>query len=104
MRIRIIGASDRKIFAIKEIRAATGLGLKEAKDVIEDAVDPGVAAPVVELLPSVNPQSLVEVSWEYALPTITLADFVELLALYPQDITVGALVGSLRATERVMNG
>ena len=31
------GAGDKKIQVIKEVRAATGLGLKEAKDLVEGA-------------------------------------------------------------------
>jgi large subunit ribosomal protein L7/L12 len=39
----LIGFGDKKIQVIKEIRAITGLGLKEAKDLVE-----GVPAPVKE--------------------------------------------------------
>src|ERR1700745_3477105 len=34
-------AGDKKINVIKEIRAITGLGLKEAKDLVEGAPKPG---------------------------------------------------------------
>jgi large subunit ribosomal protein L7/L12 len=34
------GAGSNKIAAIKEVRAATGLGLKEAKDLVEGAPKP----------------------------------------------------------------
>ena len=44
--IMLISAGDKKINAIKEVRAITGLGLKEAKDLVEAApkeVKAGVA-------------------------------------------------------------
>ena len=34
------GAGDKKIQVIKEVRAATGLGLKEAKALVDDAPNP----------------------------------------------------------------
>jgi large subunit ribosomal protein L7/L12 len=37
VRRRPQGAGDKKIQVIKEVRAATGLGLKEAKDLVEGA-------------------------------------------------------------------
>ena len=33
----LVGAGDKKIEVIKEVRAITGLGLKEAKDLVEGA-------------------------------------------------------------------
>ncbi|MDH3730505.1 MAG: 50S ribosomal protein L7/L12 [Acidimicrobiia bacterium] len=39
----LAGAGDKKIQVIKEVRALTGLGLKEAKDLVESA-----PAPVLE--------------------------------------------------------
>ena len=33
----LVGAGDKKINVIKEVRAITGLGLKEAKDLVEGA-------------------------------------------------------------------
>ncbi|MGH6968753.1 MAG: 50S ribosomal protein L7/L12 [Stellaceae bacterium] len=33
----LVGAGDKKITVIKEVRAITGLGLKEAKDLVEGA-------------------------------------------------------------------
>jgi large subunit ribosomal protein L7/L12 len=36
----LIGAGDKKINVIKEVRAITGLGLKEAKDLVEGAPKP----------------------------------------------------------------
>jgi len=33
----LTGAGDKKIQVIKEVRAITGLGLKEAKDLVEGA-------------------------------------------------------------------
>src|SRR5258708_2621820 len=33
----LVGAGDKKINVIKEVRAITGLGLKEAKDLVEAA-------------------------------------------------------------------
>jgi large subunit ribosomal protein L7/L12 len=33
----LVGAGDKKIQVIKEVRAITGLGLKEAKDLVEGA-------------------------------------------------------------------
>ena len=35
--IMLVSAGDKKINVIKEVRAATGLGLKEAKDLVEAA-------------------------------------------------------------------
>jgi len=35
--VMLIAAGDNKIGAIKEVRAITGLGLKEAKDLVESA-------------------------------------------------------------------
>jgi large subunit ribosomal protein L7/L12 len=36
----LVGAGDKKIQVIKEVRAITGLGLKEAKDLVEGAPKP----------------------------------------------------------------
>lgn len=36
----LAGAGDKKINVIKEVRAITGLGLKEAKDLVEGAPQP----------------------------------------------------------------
>jgi large subunit ribosomal protein L7/L12 len=36
----LTGAGDKKINVIKEVRALTGLGLKEAKDLVEGAPQP----------------------------------------------------------------
>ena len=36
----LIAAGDKKIAVIKEVRAITGLGLKEAKDLVEGAPQP----------------------------------------------------------------
>jgi large subunit ribosomal protein L7/L12 len=44
--IILTGFGDKKIQVIKEIRAITGLGLKEAKDLVE-----GVPKPVKEAVP-----------------------------------------------------
>ena len=35
--VMLVGAGDKKIEVIKEVRAITGLGLKEAKDLVEGA-------------------------------------------------------------------
>ena len=35
--VMLVGAGDKKIEVIKEVRAITGLGLKEAKDLVEAA-------------------------------------------------------------------
>ncbi len=35
--VNLVSAGDKKIEVIKEVRAATGLGLKEAKDLVEGA-------------------------------------------------------------------
>ena len=35
--VMLTGAGDKKIEVIKEVRAITGLGLKEAKDLVEGA-------------------------------------------------------------------
>ncbi len=40
-RVKAIAMAGRKIEAIKELRAATGLGLKEAKEAVEAMVDDG---------------------------------------------------------------
>ena len=37
----LTGAGDKKVPVIKAVRAATGLGLKEAKAVVDDAPQPG---------------------------------------------------------------
>jgi large subunit ribosomal protein L7/L12 len=42
----LTGAGDKKIQVIKEVRALTSLGLKEAKDLVESAAD--APAPVLE--------------------------------------------------------
>lgn len=42
----LIGFGDKKIQVIKEVRAITGLGLKEAKDLVE-----GVPKPLKEAVP-----------------------------------------------------
>ena len=49
----LIGFGDKKIQVIKEVRAITGLGLKEAKDMVE-----GVPAPVKEGLSKEDAQKI----------------------------------------------
>ena len=49
----ITGVGDKKIQVIKEVRAITGLGLKEAKDMVE-----GVPAPVKEGLSKEDAQKI----------------------------------------------
>jgi len=44
--VHLIGFGDKKIQVIKEVRGITGLGLKEAKDLVE-----GVPTPLKEGLP-----------------------------------------------------
>ncbi len=39
------GAGDKKIQVIKVVRAITGLGLKEAKDIVDGAPNPGQGGP-----------------------------------------------------------
>src|ERR1700747_1829120 len=39
----LAAVGDKKIEVIKEVRAMTGLGLKEAKDLVEGAHNPGKA-------------------------------------------------------------
>ena len=49
----LVAAGDKKIEVIKEVRAITGLGLKEAKDLVEGAPKPvkeGVAKDEAEKL------------------------------------------------------
>jgi len=49
----LVAAGDKKINVIKEVRAITGLGLKEAKDLVEGAPKPvkeGVAKAEAETL------------------------------------------------------
>ena len=38
--VMLVSAGDKKINVIKEVRAITGLGLKEAKDLVEGAPQP----------------------------------------------------------------
>jgi large subunit ribosomal protein L7/L12 len=38
--VMLVAAGDKKINVIKEVRAITGLGLKEAKDLVESAPKP----------------------------------------------------------------
>lgn len=49
----LTGVGDKKIQVIKEIRAITGLGLKEAKDLVE-----GVPATVKEGLPKAEAEKI----------------------------------------------
>ena len=51
----LTGFGDKKIQVIKEIRAITGLGLKEAKDLVE-----GVPKPVKEGIPKDEAQKIKE--------------------------------------------
>src|SRR3954471_791415 len=49
----LVAAGDKKINVIKEVRAITGLGLKEAKDLVEGAPKPvkeGIAKAEAETL------------------------------------------------------
>ena len=46
----LIAAGDKKIAAIKEVRAITGLGLKEAKALVDEAPKAVKEAPPVHLL------------------------------------------------------
>ena len=51
--IMLVSAGDKKINVIKEVRAATSLGLKEAKDIVDGAPAPikeGVAKDEAEAL------------------------------------------------------
>ena len=51
--VMLTGAGDKKVEVIKVVRAATGLGLKEAKDVVDGApkaVKEGISKAVAEAL------------------------------------------------------
>lgn len=51
--VMLLGAGDKKVEVIKVVRAATGLGLKEAKDVVDGApkaVKEGIAKADAEAL------------------------------------------------------
>ena len=43
----LLSSGDKKIQVIKEVRAITGLGLKEAKDLVEGAPKPSCVAEVL---------------------------------------------------------
>ena len=45
--VMLTAVGDKKVSVIKAVRAITGLGLKEAKEVVDKAVD-GAASPVKE--------------------------------------------------------
>ena len=49
----LTGAGDKKVEVIKVVRAATGLGLKEAKDLVD-----GAPKPVKEGLPKADAEAL----------------------------------------------
>ena len=49
----LTGFGDKKVSVIKVVRAATGLGLKEAKDLVE-----GVPNPVKEGIPKADAEEL----------------------------------------------
>jgi len=49
----LLAAGDKKVEVIKVVRAATGLGLKEAKDVVD-----GAPKPVKEAIPKADAEAL----------------------------------------------
>ena len=51
--VQLTAAGDKKIEVIKEVRAITGLGLKEAKDLVE-----GAPKPVKEGVPKADAEKL----------------------------------------------
>lgn len=53
MDVILTGFGDKKVAVIKVVRAATGLGLKEAKDLVE-----GAPSPVKEAIPKADAEEL----------------------------------------------
>jgi large subunit ribosomal protein L7/L12 len=51
--VMLVAAGDKKIEVIKEVRAITGLGLKEAKDLVE-----GAPKPIKEAVPKADAEKL----------------------------------------------
>jgi large subunit ribosomal protein L7/L12 len=51
--VTLLAAGDKKVEVIKVVRAATGLGLKEAKDLVD-----GAPKPVKEAIPKADAEAL----------------------------------------------
>ena len=51
--VMLLAAGDKKVEVIKVVRAATGLGLKEAKDLVD-----GAPKPVKEAIPKADAEAL----------------------------------------------
>ena len=51
--VMLLAAGEKKVEAIKVVRAATGLGLKEAKDLVD-----GAPKPVKEAIPKADAEAL----------------------------------------------
>lgn len=95
-RIVITGVGEKKIQAIKELRALTGLGLREAKGIIDSAADGFKAA--VEVPSGADLAGLrAYVDIEPYKIAISPADLADVLEAYPADISVGGLRAILRA-------
>jgi ribosomal protein L7/L12 len=87
--MRRLIAGDKKIEAIKVVREATGLGLKEAKDLVE-AAERGepIFPPVVEQ-PTVE-RPLLPPDWpEQVLELLRQGNKLEAIKLYRQETGVG---------------
>jgi hypothetical protein len=98
VRLQITGYTDqKKIHAIKGVRAVTGLGLKEAKDFV-DRVDQG-DRPTVDV-DAFAASLLDQHGVTYRALSVPLAEFVAALNDYPAGIRVGDLVRVLSVVER----
>jgi hypothetical protein len=98
MRLIVTGVNpDKKIQAIKGIRAATGLGLKEAKHVADDVV----AGTEVTIDVFDGGRDALDIGGvTYRVSDVPLSAFITLLSQYPAGIRVGDLVRVLSVVEK----
>lgn len=103
MKIAIISHSDAKIQAIKTVRTVTGLGLKEAKEAVDNLpgrpyefeIDPDRFESIRAILNDGG------VEFECRTTTINRDDFINALAHFPSGITVDQLRRTLIGTTEV---
>jgi hypothetical protein len=98
MRVIVTGfRPEKKILAIKGIRAATGLGLKEAKDVADRV---GVGTEQTIDVYDGGREVLDESGVTYRASGVPLGEFITALSEYPAGMRVGDLVRVLSVVER----
>ena len=96
------GIESNKVAAIKAVRGYTGLGLKEAKELVEEAMDNG-AAQFTSHSPAAHDVFAFNRDVRAAGPFSIQTDLVELTNLIEEAITVAVSIKEYKAARGLIN-